>query len=111
DSESRTARVRIDIENPGLKLRPQMFVDVGLKINAGEQLAVQVNAVIPTGEHNIVFVDKGKGMLQPRFIELGQQFGDYYEVTSGLREGERVAASGNFLIDAESQIQGALKSW
>ena len=111
DPDSRTVRVRIDIENPGLKLRPEMFVDVGLNIDAGEQLAVPVNAVMPTGEHNIVFVDKGQGELQPRFIELGQQYGNYYEVKSGLNEGERVVASGNFLIDAESQIQGALKSW
>lgn len=111
DSDSRTVRVRIDIDNPDLKLRPQMFVDAELKINAGEELAVPVNAVIPTGEHNIVFVDKGQGVLQPRFIELGQQYGDDYEVKSGLSEGERVVASGNFLIDAESQIQGALKSW
>lgn len=111
DPDSRTVRVRIDIENPDLKLRPEMYVDAGLNIDAGEQLAVPVNAVLPTGEHNIVFVDKGQGELQPRFIELGQQYGDYYEVKSGLNEGERVVASGNFLIDAESQIQGALKSW
>ena len=111
DSDTRTVRVRIDIENPDLKLRPEMFVDVGLNVDAGEQLAVPVNAVIPTGQHNIVFVDKGQGELQPRFITLGQQYGDYYEVKSGLNEGERVVASGNFLIDAESQIQGALKSW
>jgi RND family efflux transporter MFP subunit len=111
DSDSRTVRVRIDIENPDLKLRPEMYVDVGLDIDAGEQLAVPVNAVLPTGEHNIVFVDKGNGELQPRFVELGQQYGDYYEIKSGLNEGERVVSSGNFLIDAESQIQGALKSW
>ena len=111
NDDLRTARVRIDVENPELKLRPGMFVNVELKIDGGEQLAVPVNAVIPTGEHNIVFVDKGQGELQPRFIELGQQCGDYYEVKSGLNEGERVVASGNFLIDAESQIQGALKSW
>ena len=111
DADSRTVRVRIDIENPGLKLRPEMFVNVGLDIDAGERLAVPVNAVLPTGQHNIVFVDKGQGELQPRFIELGQQYGDYYDVKSGLNEGERVVASGNFLIDAESQIQGALKSW
>lgn len=111
DSDTRTVRVRIDIDNPSLKLRPEMFVDVGLNVDIGEQLAVPLNAVLPTGEHNIVFVDKGRGALQPRFIELGPQYGDYYEVKSGLNEGERVVASGNFLIDAESQIQGVLKSW
>ncbi|HUE35938.1 MAG TPA: efflux RND transporter periplasmic adaptor subunit, partial [Candidatus Acidoferrum sp.] len=111
DSDTRTVRVRIDIENPDLKLRPEMYVNAGLDIDAGEQLAVPVNAVLPTGEHNIVFVDKGQGELQPRFVQLGQQYGDYYEIKSGLNEGERVVDSANFLIDAESQIQGALKSW
>ena len=111
DSGTRTVRVRIDIENPDLKLRPEMYVDAGLDIDAGEQLAVPVNAVLPTGEHNIVFVDKGQGELQPRFVQLGQQYGDYYKIKSGLNEGERVVDSANFLIDAESQIQGALKSW
>ncbi len=111
NADTRTVRVRIDLENPDLKLRPEMFVNVGLNIDAGEQLAVPVNAVMPTGEHNIVFVDKGGGELQPCFVELGPQYGDYYEVKSGLHEGDRVVASGNFLIDAESQIQGALKSW
>ena len=111
DSDSRTARVRIDIENPNLRLRPEMFVNVGLNIDGGEQLAIPVNAVLPTGEHNIVFVDKCHGELQPRFIELGPQCGDFYAVKSGLNEGERIVTSGNFLIDAESQVQGALKSW
>ena len=80
-------------------------------MDAGEQLTVPVNAVLPTGEHNIVLVDKGGGKLEPRFIELGQLCGDYYQVRSGLNEGERIVDSANFLIDAESQIQGALKSW
>lgn len=111
DPDTHTVRVRIDIENPDLKLRPNMFVNVELKIDGGEPLAVPVNAVLPTGRHNIVFVDKGGGKLEPRFLQLGGQYGDYYEVKSGLNDGERVVANGNFLIDAESQIQGALKSW
>ena len=108
---TRTVRVRIDLENPDLKLRPEMFVNAELKIDDGEKLAVPVNAVLPTGLHNIVFVDKGEGRLEPRFVQLGKQFGNFYEVKSGLSEGERVVDSANFLIDAESQIQGALKSW
>lgn len=107
----RSARVRIDVNNPDSKLWPGMYVNTELKIDDGEQLAVPVNAVLPTGQHDIVFVDKGEGKLQPRFVQLGRQFGDFYEVKSGLSEGERVVASANFLIDAESQIQGALKSW
>jgi membrane fusion protein, copper/silver efflux system len=66
---------------------------------------------LPTGLHNIAFVDKGGGKIEPRFIQLGREYGDFYEVKSGLTENERVVASANFLIDAEAQIQGALKSW
>jgi membrane fusion protein, copper/silver efflux system len=107
----RTGRVRIDVENPDLKLRPDMYVDVDLTMDMGEGVAVPVPAVLPTGKHNIVFVDKGEGKLEPRFIELGRKYGDFYEVKSGLKETERVVTSANFLIDAEAKVQGALKSW
>ncbi|MBI1176298.1 efflux RND transporter periplasmic adaptor subunit [bacterium] len=108
---TRTGRVRIDIENPDLKLRPDMYVDVELSMAMGEGVAVPFGAVLPTGKHNIVFVDKGEGKLEPRFIELGRKYGDFYEVKSGLKEDERVVTSANFLIDAEAKVQGALKSW
>ncbi len=107
----RTGRVRIDVENADLKLRPDMYVDVELALDMGEGVAVPVPAVLPTGKHNIVFVDKGEGKLEPRFIELGRKYGDFYEVKSGLQETERVVTSANFLIDAEAKVQGALKSW
>ena len=107
----RTGRVRIEVENADLKLRPGMYVDVELTVDMGEGVAVPVPAVLPTGQHNIIFVDKGGGKLEPRFIELGRKFGDYYEVKSGLRETERVVTSANFLIDAEAKVQGALKSF
>ena len=108
---TRTVKVRIDVANPGFKLRPGMYVDIVLSRDMGEGLAVPVSAVLPTGLHNIVFVDKGGGRLEPRFIELGRQYEDFYEVKSGLAKGERVVTSANFLIDAEAQVQGALKSW
>jgi multidrug efflux pump subunit AcrA (membrane-fusion protein) len=107
----RTGRARIDVENPGLKLWPGMYVDAELTMDMGEGVAVPVPAVLPTGLHNIVFIDKGEGKLEPRFIELGRKYGDFYEVKSGLKEGERVVTSANFLIDAEANVQGALKSW
>ena len=69
------------------------------------------SAILPTGEHNIVFVDKGGGKLEPRVVQLGGKFGDFYEVKRGLAEGERVVASANFLIDAEIKVQGALKAF
>jgi len=108
---TRTGRVRIDVENTDLKLRPDMYVDVDLTMDMGEGIAVPFSAVLPTGKHDIVFVDKGEGKLEPRFIELGRKYGDFYEVKSGLNEGERVVTSANFLIDAEAKVQGALKSW
>jgi Cu(I)/Ag(I) efflux system membrane fusion protein len=107
----RTGRVRIDVENAELKLRPDMYVDVELTMDMGEGVAVPVPAVLPTGKRNIVFVDKGEGKLEPRFIELGRKYGDFYEVKCGLKEAERVVTSANFLIDAEAKVQGALRSW
>ena len=111
DDTSRTARVRIDIENADFRLRPEMYLNIELKLNMGEGLAIPVSAVLPTGQRNIAFVDKGEGKLEPRFLELGRKYGDIYELKTGLKEGERVVTSANFLIDAEAKVQGALKSW
>jgi Cu(I)/Ag(I) efflux system membrane fusion protein len=108
---SRTARVRVDVENADFKLRPDMYVNVDLNLDMGEGLAVPVSAVLPTGQRNIAFLDKGQGKLEPRFLELGRKYGDIYEVKSGLKEGDRVVNSANFLIDAEAKVQGALKSF
>ena len=107
----RTAKVRIDIPNPDFKLRPGMYANVELGMDMGEGLIVPASAVMPTGSREIAFVDKGGGKLEPRVVELGEQIGDHYEVKSGLAEGERVVASANFLIDAESKVQGALKDF
>jgi len=107
----RTGRVRIDVDNREAKLRPDMYVNVALELDLGEGLTVPVSAVLPTGERNIVFVDKGQGRLEPRFIEVGRKFGDRYAVMNGLAEGDQIVSSANFLIDAEAKVQGALKSW
>jgi Cu(I)/Ag(I) efflux system membrane fusion protein len=85
-----------------------MYANVELGMDMGEGLVVPASAVMPTGSREIAFVDKGGGRLEPRLVKLGQQIGDHYEVKSGLAEGERVIASANFLIDAESKVQGAL---
>jgi Cu(I)/Ag(I) efflux system membrane fusion protein len=111
DNVKRTGRVRLDIENSDLKLKPDMYVDLVLDMDMGRSLVVPVSAIIPTGKRSIAFVDKGDGKLEPRVLELGGKFGDVYAVKSGLKEGERVVASANFLIDAESKIQGAVKDF
>jgi len=107
----RTVRVRIDVPNADFKLRPEMYVDAEVQIELGESLAIPESAVMPTGKRNVVFVDKGEGRLEPRFVELGNKAEDFYAVVSGLNAGERVVNSANFLIDAEAKIQGALKTW
>jgi membrane fusion protein, copper/silver efflux system len=119
DPVKRTCSVRINISNPDGRLRPGMFADVVVKIDAGEGFTIPVDSVLPLGSRMLVFVDKGFGRLQPRFIETGHRFSEpgdpnqegYYQVTGGLREGDRIVSSANFLIDAEAQIQGALRDF
>jgi membrane fusion protein, copper/silver efflux system len=119
DAAKRTARVRIDIPNAKRQLRPGMYTNVGLKIDDGEGLTIPVQAALPTGERMLVFLDRGQGKLMPLYIKVGRSFtsfdgqqeSSYYQVLDGLQEGDRIVASANFLIDAESQIQGALKDW
>jgi RND family efflux transporter MFP subunit len=111
DPAKRTARVRIDIPSPDFKLRPGMYVNAELGMQMGEGLTIPASTVMPTGSRNIVFVDKGGGKLEPRVVQLGTKYGDSYEVQSGLQENERVVASANFLIDAESKVQGALNDF
>jgi membrane fusion protein, copper/silver efflux system len=108
DQKQRISRARIDLPNPEFKLRPGMYVEVTLSVSAGEKLAVPASAILPTGRHNIAFVDKGAGKLEPRDVQLAGQFGDCYAVASGLTKGERVVTSANFLIDAEARVQNAL---
>ena len=111
EEAKRTAKVRIDIPNPDFKLRPAMYVNAELAMDMGEGLTIPVSAVMPTGTRNVAFVDKGGGKLEPRIIQLGSKYADLYEVQSGLVENERVIASANFLIDAESKVQGALNEF
>ena len=110
-SETRTARVRLELANGDLALRPEMFVDVALRVDLGERLLVPASAVIIAGERRVVFVDAGEGRLEPRSVTVGAAGEDRVEIASGLSPGERVVASGNFLIAAESRIQSALEQW
>lgn len=107
----RTAKVRVDIANEDFLLRPGMYVNAELAMDMGEGLIIPVSAIMPTGLRSYVFVDKNEGKLEPRLVQLGQKYGEFYEVQSGLAEGERVVTSANFLIDAESKVQGALQGF
>jgi Cu(I)/Ag(I) efflux system membrane fusion protein len=108
---TRTARIRIELPNQELALKPDMYADVHLQIDGGERLQVPESAVIYTGPRRLVFVDLGDGRLEPREVELGADAGEVYEVLGGLSEGERVVTSGNFLIAAESRIRSTAEYW
>ena len=111
DMTTRTARVRLVFSNPDLTLKPGMFVNVVLQVSLGSQLVVPVNGVLQSGTRQIVFVDRGGGYLEPREVQLGLQAGDKYIVVKGLKAGERIVTSANFLVDSESQLQAALGSF
>ncbi len=108
DMTTRTARVRMLFSNPGLVLKPGMFVNVDLQIPMGRQLVVPASAIFQTGTRSIAFLDRGHGYLQPRDVVAGPQVGNDYIVLKGLRSGDRIVTSANFLIDSESQLQAAL---
>ena len=105
-SETRTAKVRFTIPNPDGALKPQMFTNVEIKINLGNRLAVPSEAVIDTGVRQIVYVDKGEGYFEPREVTTGLKVDELVEVTGGIKAGEKVASSANFLIDSEAQLKG-----
>lgn len=109
DPATRTTRVRAQLQDPQGQLRPDMFVNVTIEVDLGEALAVPEEAVFDTGMKKIVFIDNGQGLFEPRDVTLGAKVDDYYEVKSGLREGEGVVTSGNFLVDSESRLKAALE--
>ena len=111
DMTTRTARVRLLFSNPNLTLSPGMFVNVTLQVPLGNQLVIPVGGVLQSGTRQIVFVDRGAGYLDPRDVQLGPQAGDQYIVLKGLKVGERIVTSANFLIDSESQLQAAIGSF
>ncbi len=111
DEQQRRIMARIVISDEGHVFHPGLFAQVSGEIPTGDSLTISTGAVVPTGSKYIAFVDHGGGKLEPREIEIGTHSGDYYEVLSGLNEGDRVVSGANFLIDAESRIQGVLKTW
>lgn len=110
-SDTRTARVRVELPNPDGLLRPDMYAHVHLKVDLGERLVVPEEAVLYAGESRVVFLDMGKGYLQPRKIKTGLRNGDDIEVLEGLAAGDRVVTSGNFLIAAESKLKAGIEQW
>ncbi len=108
DLATRTTQVRLEFENPGGELRPGMYAEVHLSADLGPRLSVPSEAVMETGTRSIVFVEESAGTFTPREISSGLRLPHRVEVLSGLDEGERVLAHGNFFVDAESKLAASL---
>jgi Cu(I)/Ag(I) efflux system membrane fusion protein len=108
DAQTRTARVRFEFANPRGTLKPEMYAGVEITIRLGDKVAVPEGAIIDTGIRKVAIVEKGAGYFEPRDVKLGTKAGDYYEVLDGLKVGERVVTSANFLIDSESRLKEAV---
>lgn len=107
DMTTRTVRVRLVFSNPGVILKPGMYVNVAISVRLGRQMVIPASAVLQTGTRAIAFVDHGSGSLEPRTVEIGPQLDDSVVVLSGLKAGEKVVSSANFLVDSEAQLQAA----
>lgn len=108
DEKTRTARVRLEFENPGGALKPEMFADVEIETARRTALLVAEDAVLDSGTRKIVFVDAAAGRLQPREVTLGGRADGRFEVLAGISEGEKVVRGATFLVDSESRLRSAL---
>ncbi|MEW6456705.1 MAG: efflux RND transporter periplasmic adaptor subunit [Acidobacteriota bacterium] len=109
ETETRTVKVRIEFPNKDFKLKPDMYGNINLKLNLGEKLTIPESAVLDSGKRKLIFIDRGEGYFEPREVKLGSKIDDYYEVIEGVKEGEKVVTSANFLIDSESKLKSAIK--
>jgi Cu(I)/Ag(I) efflux system membrane fusion protein len=109
DPETRTARARIEIQNPDQNLKPGMFVNAEIQKNLGRSIVIPDDAVIDTGKRNIVFIRQAGGVFEPREITVGPRIQQQFVVLSGLKENEELVVSAHFLIDAESKFQAAIQ--
>jgi len=103
--ETRTLEVRIDVSNSGGKLKPDMYVKVMINTFSGQYIGVPRSAVIRSGERDIVYVEKEKGIYIPKEVSIATERDGYYGISRGLTEGDVIVVSGGFLIDSETQIQ------
>lgn len=108
DPVSRALKIRLEVDNPALELRPDMFVDVEFQATLPREIHVPVDAVIDSGLRKTVFVERAKGVFEPRRVETGWAHGDRIAITKGVEEGERIVVAGTFLIDSESRLRAAV---
>jgi Cu(I)/Ag(I) efflux system membrane fusion protein len=109
--ESRTLQARMEFRNPGLKLRPGMYGDVVIDLDAASGLAIPTEAIVDTGERQYVFLAKPGGRFEPRLVKLGARSEDRVQVLEGLARGETVVTTANFLVDSESRLRAAVEGF
>jgi multidrug efflux pump subunit AcrA (membrane-fusion protein) len=107
-ADTRTLRVRAEVENPDAVLKPEMYAEVRIKVTAGSRLAVPSDAIVNTGVRKLVFVANGEGSIEPREVKTGFDGDDFVEILSGVKAGETVVTSANFLIDSEARIKSSV---
>jgi Cu(I)/Ag(I) efflux system membrane fusion protein len=107
NKETRTVKVRLDLPNPDIRIKPEMYGEVVVNVDRGSHVAIPEQAVLDTGTRTLVFVVRGEGVFEPRAVKLGPRIGSFYEVHEGVTEGDRVVTSGNFLIDSESKLMAS----
>ncbi len=107
DNATRTLKVRIELANKDFALKPDMYADVVLSISYGRSLVVPQEAVMDSGSEKLIYVSLNDGYFEPRKVQLGARVDDKFIVLAGLKEGERVVTSGNFLVDSESKLKSA----
>lgn len=105
DPSSRTLKLRLEADNPHYQLRPDMFADVEIAVAKANAITVPLDAVLESGSHEIVWVSCGDGVFVPRRVRTGKRLNDRVEIIAGLRGGEDIAVSGNFLLDSESRMR------
>jgi Cu(I)/Ag(I) efflux system membrane fusion protein len=109
DPVTRTLKVRLELANPRMRFKPDMFVDVEMALGGARRLSVPSEAVLDAGTSKTVFLDRGNGFFEPRQVETGVRFrdqsGDRVEILKGLTAGERIVTSGSFLLNSESQMR------
>ena len=109
--QTRTVKVRFALANRGARLKPGMYANVELPTSTGRSLVVPTNALLDSGQEQIVFVAKGDGYFEPRRVKIGQRLDDAIEILEGLKEGESVATGAAFFLDSESQLRSSLQAY
>lgn len=109
NANTRTAKVRIKLNESHESIRPESYVNVSIMAPLGKHLTVPVDALMDTGRETYVFISKGEGRFEPRAVAPIRETEDYIALASGVKEGESVVVGGNFMLDSESRLKAVIK--